>query len=428
MRPPDFLLTMPQDLPYWHLYKLMMNIPTFTVSQVNRYIKSLFDSDLGMQSVFIAGEISNFSNHYKTGHMYFSLKDDSASIKAVMFSRQASKLRFVPENGMKVIVNGRISVFERDGVYQIYVENMQPDGAGVLAVAFEQLKKKLDGEGLFSESHKKPLPSFPKRIGVITSPTGAAVQDIFNILGRRFPLAEIVFKGVSVQGTSAPSEMIAALEEFDRKKCADVIIIGRGGGSAEDLWCFNDELLARAIYACEIPVISAVGHETDFTICDFVSDMRAPTPSAAAELAVPDYHSLLMTQASLTERLYTAINSLINTEKRKLEAILDKRSFTEPGKFFKSEYDMVESLFLKLNNAVTRTVFQNKNILTEAVSALERLNPLSVLLRGYSLVSFEGNIVESVDKINKDDRITVSMSDGNALCQVLSTERRKNNE
>lgn len=425
---PDFQVTMPQVLLFWHLYKAMMNIPTFTVSQANRYIKSLFDTDLGMQSIFISGEISNFSNHYKTGHMYFSLKDDSASIKAVMFARQAAHLRFVPENGMKVIVNGRISVFERDGVYQIYVENMQPDGAGVLAVAFEQLKKKLEAEGLFDEAHKKKLPAFPKRIGVITSPTGAAVQDIFNILGRRFPLAQIVFKGVSVQGANAPAEMIAALAEFNRKKCADVIIIGRGGGSAEDLWCFNDELLARAVYSCEIPVISAVGHETDFTICDFVSDMRAPTPSAAAELAVPDYHNLLMTQASLTERLYTAIYTQLNTEKRKLEAILDKRSFKDAGRFFKSEYDMLNNLSLRLNSAVNREVLYKKNALTGAVTALENMNPLSVLLRGYSLVSLNGSIIESVDKIKKDDIITVSMSDGNALCQVLSSERRNENE
>lgn len=404
-----------------------MNVPAFTVSQVNRYIKSLFDQDMGMQSLFIAGEISNFSNHYKTGHMYFSLKDDNASIKAVMFSRQAIKLRFVPENGMKVIVAGRVSVFERDGVYQIYVDSMQPDGAGVLAVAFEQLKKKLEAEGLFSEAHKKTLPAFPKRIGVITSPTGAAVQDILSILGRRFPLAEIIFKGVSVQGASAPAEMIEALEEFGRKKCADVIIIGRGGGSTEDLWCFNDELLARAIYDCEIPVISAVGHETDFTICDFVSDKRAPTPSAAAELAVPDFHSLLMNQVSFSDRLYNAINSIINTEKRRLETILAKRSFSEPGKFFSAEHEEIKNLSLKLNMLMNRTVLQNKNTLTGLAASLEKLNPLSVLLRGFSLVSYEGSVIESVDKIKENDEITVSMSDGNAICKVLSVERRNEN-
>ncbi len=403
----------------------MMNIPTFTVTQVNRYIKSLFDEDMGMQSVFVAGEISNFSNHYKTGHMYFSLKDESSAIKAVMFAGKAARLRFRPENGMKVIVNGRVSVFERDGVYQIYVEDMIPDGAGVLAVAFEQLKKKLEKEGLFDPSHKKPIPSFPKRVGVITSPTGAAVRDIFNVLGRRFPVADIVFKGVSVQGAAAPSEMIEALGEFGRKNCADVIIIGRGGGSTEDLWCFNDELLARAIFDCPIPVISAVGHETDFTICDFVSDLRAPTPSAAAELAVPDILSLQMNTVSLTDRLYSAVNNKILSEKRKLSLILEARSFTDPGRFFKSEYDNIEKNTVRLKAAADRLLMREKNILTAYVSSLEKLNPLSVLLRGYSLVSLDGEIIESTDKINVDDILKVSMSDGTAKCRVLDIERRK---
>lgn len=403
----------------------MMNIPTFTVTQVNRYIKSLFDEDMGMQSVFIAGEISNFSNHYKTGHMYFSLKDEASAIKAVMFAGKASRLRFRPENGMKVIVNGRVSVFERDGVYQIYVEDMIPDGAGVLAVAFEQLKKKLEKEGLFAVSHKKPIPSFPKRVGVITSPTGAAVRDIFNVLGRRFPVADIVFKGVSVQGAAAPSEMIEALNEFGRKNCADVIIIGRGGGSTEDLWCFNDELLARAIYDCPIPVISAVGHETDFTICDFVSDLRAPTPSAAAELAVPDIMSLQMHTASLTDRLYSAVNNKILSERRKLSLILEARSFTDPGHFFKSEYDNIEKNTVRLKAAADRLLMRERNTLTAYVSSLEKLNPLSVLLRGYSLVSLDGEIIESTDKIKVDDILNVSMSDGTATCRVLDIEGRK---
>ncbi len=403
----------------------MMNIPTFTVSAVNRYIKSLFDSDLGMQSIFVSGEISNFSNHYKTGHLYFSLKDDSAAIKAVMFNRQAARLRFVPENGMKVIVNGRISVFERDGVYQIYVDDMIPDGAGSLAVAFEQLKKKLAAEGLFDENHKKPIPAFPLRVGVITSPTGAAVQDIFNVLGRRFPKAEIIFKGVSVQGQNAAYEMITALEEFTRKNCADVIIIGRGGGSAEDLWCFNDELLARAVYACPIPVISAVGHETDFTICDFVSDLRAPTPSAAAELAVPDLTALMMNTASLTERLFNAVNVILSAEKRKIEQILEKRSFTDPGRFFSAEYDMLNNNTLRLKSAAEKIIYSENNRLTEAVSALERLNPLSVLLRGYSLVSLDSKVIESVEKLKKDDNVQIIMSDGSVDCLVLDTKKER---
>lgn len=406
----------------------MMNIPTFTVSQVNRYIKTLFDSDMGMQSIFISGEISNFSNHYKTGHLYFSLKDEAASIKAVMFARQAARLRFIPENGMKVIVNGRVTVFERDGVYQIYAEDMIPDGAGALAVAFEQLKKKLAAQGLFDEDHKKPLPAFPLRVGVITSPTGAAVRDIFNVLGRRFPKAQVIFKGVSVQGVSAPSEMIDALEEFARKKCADVIIIGRGGGSAEDLWCFNDELLARAIYACPIPVISAVGHETDFTICDFVSDMRAPTPSAAAELAVPDIISLMMNTASLTERLYSSVNNIISSERRKLNMLLEARSFTDPGKFFMNEKETVEKYSVRLKAAAEKIILKERNVLDSGISALDKLNPLSVLLRGYSLVSSDGKIIESVEKIGAEDILEIQMSDGTVTSKVISVERRREND
>lgn len=429
MPPTAFLRIMLQALLFSPLIeKIMMNIPTFTVSQVNRYVKSLFDEDMGLQSVFVSGEISNFSHHYKTGHMYFSLKDEASAIKAVMFAGRASRLKFLPENGMKVIVNGRITVFERDGIYQIYVEDMMPDGAGSLAVAFEQLKKKLEKEGLFEPSHKKSIPQFPVRVGVITSPTGAAVRDIFNVLGRRYPKAEIVFKGVSVQGVNAPSEMIEALEEFERKNCADVIIIGRGGGSTEDLWCFNDELLARAIYHCPIPVISAVGHETDFTICDFVSDMRAPTPSAAAELAVPDILSLRMNMASLTERLYGAVNNIISSEKRKLALLLEARSFTEPGSFFRLEYENLEKNSVRLRAAAERRLLREKNTLTSCVTALEKLNPLSVLLRGYSLVSLDGKITESVEKIKNDDILSIAMSDGNVKCRVTEVERRKCDE
>lgn len=404
----------------------MMNVPVFTVSHINRYIKSMFDSDLGLQSVFVSGEISNFSNHYKTGHCYFTLKDDTSAIKAVMFARQASKLAFVPENGMKVIVSGRISLFERDGVYQIYVDSMQPDGAGALAVAFEQLKKKLAAKGMFDEKHKKQLPPFPKSIGVITSPTGAAVRDIFNVLGRRFPIARVVFKGVSVQGANAAGEMIEAIEEFQRKKCADVIIIGRGGGSAEDLWCFNDELLANAVFNCEIPIISAVGHETDFTICDFVSDLRAPTPSAAAELAVPDINALMMNTASLTERLYGTINARIEYERKRLDLILEKRSFSQPGSFFKAEYDTLENYKIRLAACVQKQLMTERNRVDTQVSALERLNPLSVLLRGYSIVSHDGKIIESVKPIKTDDILEVCLSDGTLTCRVLKTEGKEN--
>ena len=256
-----------------------------SVSQLNRYVKSLLEGDANLAAVYIGGEISNFTNHYKSGHLYMSLKDEGAVVKAVMFRAYASKLAFTPENGMKVIVRARVSLYEKDGAFQIYIEEMQPDGVGALQIAFEQLKKKLAAEGLFEASRKKPLPRYPARVGVITSPTGAAVRDIFNVLGRRFPLARVVFTPVLVQGEGAPAQLVAALRRFNETNAADVLIIGRGGGSIEELWAFNDETVARAVAASRIPVISAVGHETDFTICDFVADLRAPTPSAAAELA-----------------------------------------------------------------------------------------------------------------------------------------------
>ncbi|MBQ6067246.1 MAG: exodeoxyribonuclease VII large subunit [Clostridia bacterium] len=396
-----------------------MSLPTFSVSEINSYIKRKFDTDMVLQSVIISGEISNFNNHYKTGHLYFSLKDDTAAIKAVMFNRQAAKLRFAPENGMKVLAFGRVAVFERDGVYQIYVDALEPDGAGALAAAFEQLKKRLAAQGLFDEAHKKPIPFFPKKIGVITSPTGAAVQDIFNVTGRRFPIGDIVFCPVTVQGPAAPAEMIDALERLQKLGDIDVVIIGRGGGSMEDLWCFNDELLARAIYACAIPVISAVGHETDFTICDFVSDLRAPTPSAAAELAVPDLNGLLMELGSLCDRLYGAYERKLTNERRRLELILSVRDFTSPGRFFDNEKNAAAALTARLMNAAERIVGAEKLRLSKTVAALDTLNPLSVLLRGYAVVGADGGIVSSVNDIMIGQEIDITMADGVLNCRVL---------
>ncbi|MBQ3004952.1 MAG: exodeoxyribonuclease VII large subunit, partial [Clostridia bacterium] len=265
---------------------------TITVSQLNAYLKSIIEYDDNLRDFYLKGEISNFTNHYRTGHLYMTLKDGESQVKAVMFRSAAQKLKFRPENSMQIIARGRISVYERDGQYQFYIEEMQPDGVGALALAFEQLKKKLENEGLFSKEYKKPIPEFPERIGVVTSPTGAAIQDILNVLGRRYPKAEVIFAPVQVQGDSASGQIAKAIFEFNQKKCADVLIVGRGGGSIEDLWAFNEEVVARAVFASKIPIISAVGHETDFTICDFVADLRAPTPSAAAELATPDIDKL----------------------------------------------------------------------------------------------------------------------------------------
>ena len=296
-----------------------MSVGILTVSQINFYIQSIVDNDPRLKSVFVCGELSNFTRHYKSGHLYFSLKDDKSLIKAVMFSSAASRLRFAPSDGMKVIVRGRISVYEPSGQYQLYVEDMQPDGAGALALAYEQLKSKLEKEGLFDSRHKKPIPQFPKKVGVITSPTGAARRDIENIISRRYPCAEIILYPVTVQGDTAPAQLVNAVEYMDGK--SDVVIIGRGGGSAEDLWAFNDERLARTIYDCNTPVISAVGHETDFTICDFVSDLRAPTPSAAAELAVPDREELFGFLLQRKDTLQRLIKSKITGGDEKLRAI-----------------------------------------------------------------------------------------------------------
>ena len=403
-----------------------MSLPTFSVAEINSYIKRKFDTDMMLQSVIVSGEISNFSHHYKTGHLYFSLKDDTAAIKCVMFNRQAARLKFTPENGMKVLVYGRIAVFERDGVYQIYADRMAPDGAGALAAAFEQLKKRLAAQGLFDEAHKKKLPFFPKKIGVVTSPTGAAVQDIFNVTGRRFPLADIVFCPVTVQGPTAPADMIDALERLQKLGDIDVIILGRGGGSMEDLWCFNDELLARAVYDCTVPVISAVGHETDFTICDFVSDLRAPTPSAAAELAVPDLSSLLMECASLSDRLYGAYQRRIEGERRRLELLLSARNFTDPGRFFDAEKHETAMLTQRLKAAGERYLSGQKTLLARTVASLESLNPLSVLLRGYAAVSAGDKIIGSVKEIEVDQEIDITMADGVLNCRVLN--KREDND
>ena len=262
-----------------------MNSVVVTVSQLNAYVKSIMDSDYNLSDILVSGEISDFTNHYRTGHYYMTLKDEKACIQAVMFKGSNIRLKFMPENGMRVIARGRVSVFERDGKYQLYIDDMQPDGIGSLSIAFEQLKAKLEKEGLFDKSKKPRIPVCPMRVGVVTSPTGAAVRDIVNVLGRRFPLAQIVFCPVQVQGENAAPQIADAIKRFNKGKYADVLIVGRGGGSVEDLWAFNEEIVARAVAGSEIPIISAVGHETDFTICDFAASLRAPTPSAAAELA-----------------------------------------------------------------------------------------------------------------------------------------------
>lgn len=397
----------------------MQNTLVLSVSQLNRYIKMNFDADENLANIFISGEISNFTNHYRTGHLYFTLKDDSAAVRAVMFNSSAKRLKFMPEDGMKVIARGRVSVYEASGQYQLYVDDMQPDGVGALNLAYEQLKEKLQKEGLFSELHKKPLPPYPEKVGVITSPTGAAVRDIINVLGRRFPYAEIVFCPVLVQGEGAHLQLTDAVNLFNSERAADVIIIGRGGGSIEDLWEFNDEGLARAVYNSEIPVISAVGHETDFTICDFVADMRAPTPSAAAELAVPDANELQYALSALKNRMFLNVSSGIADRRSRLEYLTSKGALKFPDEMLSNRSQRLDTAFSKMLSSYENRIGGKKVEFISAATALSKLDPMSVLMRGFAFVSDKnGKNVYSSQALEKGDKINVRFHDGSAVCEV----------
>lgn len=397
----------------------MQNTLVLSVSQLNRYIKMNFDADENLANIFISGEISNFTNHYRTGHLYFTLKDDSAAVRAVMFNSSAKRLKFMPEDGMKVIARGRVSVYEASGQYQLYVDDMQPDGVGALNLAYEQLKEKLQKEGLFSELHKKPLPPYPEKVGVITSPTGAAVRDIINVLGRRFPYAEIVFCPVLVQGEGAHLQLTDAVNLFNSERAADVIIIGRGGGSIEDLWEFNDEGLARAVYNSDIPVISAVGHETDFTICDFVADMRAPTPSAAAELAVPDANELQYALSALKNRMFLNVSSGIADRRSRLECLTSKGALKSPDEMLSNRSQRLDTAFSKMLSSYENRIGGKKVEFISAATALSKLDPMSVLMRGFAFVSDKsGKNVYSSQALAKGDKINVRFHDGSAVCEV----------
>ena len=397
----------------------MQNTLVLSVSQLNRYIKMNFDADENLANIFISGEISNFTNHYRTGHLYFTLKDDSSAVRAVMFNSSAKRLKFMPEDGMKVIARGRVSVYEASGQYQLYVDDMQPDGVGALNLAYEQLKEKLQKEGLFSELHKKPLPPYPEKVGVITSPTGAAVRDIINVLGRRFSYAEIVFCPVLVQGDGAHLQLTDAVNLFNSERAADVIIIGRGGGSIEDLWEFNDEGLARAVYNSEIPVISAVGHETDFTICDFVADMRAPTPSAAAELAVPDANELQYALSALKNRMFLNVSSGIADRRSRLEYLTSKGVLKSPDEMLSNRSQRLDTAFSKMLSSYENRIGGKKVEFISAATALSKLDPMSVLMRGFAFVSDKnGKNVYSSQALEKGDKINVRFHHGSAVCEV----------
>lgn len=387
-----------------------MNV--LTVTQVNTYIKALLDESAPLRNIYISGEISNFTHYYRTGHLYFTLKDESSQLKAVMFSSNASRLRFQAENGMKVICRGRISVYSKSGEYQLYVDDMQPDGVGALSLAFEQLKKKLSQEGLFDETHKKPIPPFPSKIGVATSNIGAAVEDIKNITARRYPLAEIIICPTVVQGENAPADIVRSIKMLDGFDGIDVIILGRGGGSAEDLWAFNSEEVARAVFACETPIVSAVGHETDFTICDFVSDLRAPTPSAAAELVCPDINKLYSDLSVKKNALDFYITNRIETLEQDLCDITQNGAFADAESFFMAYQDSLKVLSERLNDAFSFTIDDKGKKFLNASARLEALSPLSVLMRGYCVASKNGKAVKSKNDIKKDDELTLRFADG----------------
>lgn len=389
-----------------------------SVSQINFYIKSIIENDGSLQFVLVTGEISNLTVHQRSGHIYLSLKDSNSVISAVMFAGNARRLKFRLENGMKVICRGRISVYEPSGRYQLYIEDMQPDGVGALTLAFEQLKKSLAQKGLFENAHKKPLPKFPKTIGVITSPTGAAVQDITNIIRRRFPSADIVLAPVLVQGESAPEQLVRAVNKFSASKIADVVIIGRGGGSAEDLWAFNDEQLAYAVYNCETPIISGVGHETDFTICDFVADKRASTPSAAAELAVPDRQELMSYYFKQKQYISAMLDRKIKTAQLRLENQQRRMSASSPKLKAEQLEKQLSAKSEKLTRFMNIYISDKENKLIAAKGKLDGLNPLNVLNRGYAIAEKDEKIITSSKQLKDGDDFTVILSDGKINAKV----------
>ena len=389
-----------------------------SVTELNRYIKEKIANDEALANIIVKGEISNFKNHY-TGHMYFTLKDENSLIKCIMFKTYAQKLNFMPKDGMKVFVLGGVSVFERDGVYQIYVKAMQEDGIGALYRKYEELKKELEQKGLFSQSHKKPIPKMPKVIGVLTSQTGSVIRDIINVSTRRNPNVYIRLLPVPVQGEDAAPKIVDGIRKMNKEKLADVIILARGGGSLEDLWPFNEEIVANAIYESEIPIISAVGHETDFTIADFVADLRAPTPSAAAELAVPDIYEIKQKINLYQNRLKISLNKKLEIMKLRYEKCISSRVFKEPTRMIEDYYLKVDNQIKKLEKNIKEKEQIEKEKYIKLVAKLDTLSPLKTLSRGYSIVESENKIVKSVKELKKGQNIEIRLTDGKAQAQVI---------
>jgi exodeoxyribonuclease VII large subunit len=395
----------------------MSSTKIFTVKEINNYIKSIFDHDAILSNVYIKGEISNYKLH-SSGHAYFTLKDNDSKMKCVMFKGSASKLKFMPEDGMAVVVHGYLSVYERDGQYQLYAADMIPEGIGALYKAYEQLKTKLAALGYFDEANKKTLPYLPKTVGVVTSGTGAAVRDIISIIRRRNALVNIILYPVQVQGEGACKEIAQGIQYFNQKKNVDVIIMGRGGGSIEELWAFNEEETAHAIFSSEIPIVSAVGHETDFTIADFVADLRAATPSAAAELVVPDKHALASRLNQDVYMLNNYMNKYLQEKRYKIEYISKGNAFRQIEQKIHSLMQTVDICNKSLNYSMLQILSSNKNKLIMNIEKLDILNPASVLLRGYSSTSRAGKIITTVKQLSIEDKIEVEFKDGSVSAEI----------
>ena len=395
-----------------------MTYNPISVTDLNKYIKEKIAQDEMLNNVLVKGEISNYKHHY-TGHLYFTLKDENSLIKCIMFKGYATNLKFEPRDGMKVMAFGTVSVFERDGVYQIYCKAMQEDGMGSLYKAYEEMKARLAKEGLFDQNHKKKIPLMPKCIGVLSSNTGAVIRDIINVSTRRNPNVYIKLLPVPVQGEGAAEKIVEAISVMNNQKLADVIILARGGGSLEDLWPFNEEIVARAIYDSELPIISAVGHETDFTIADFVADLRAPTPSAAAELAVPNISDIVLQLDSYNNRYKLALKKKVELMKLRYEKCMNSRVFKEPTQKINEKYMLIDMKVKSMQSSIAKIYNEKKTDMVKYIAKLDALSPLKTLTRGYSIAEFNGEVIKSISQVKKDDEINLRLTDGNINAKVL---------
>ena len=400
-----------------------MNIKPISVTELNLYIKDKINQDEFLNNVYVKGEISNFKHHY-TGHMYFTLKDEKSLIKCIMFKSSTERLTFTPKDGMKVKAFGTVAVFERDGVYQIYCKAMEEDGLGDLYQKYEELKNKLEKKGLFDPIHKKRIPFMPRVIGVLTSSTGAVIRDIINVSTRRNPNVYIRLLPVPVQGSGAEKEIARAIQIMNEKKLADVIILARGGGSLEDLWPFNEEIVAEAIYNSEIPIISAVGHETDFTIADFVADLRAPTPSAAAELAVKDIRDITDKLANYNKRYKLALNKKVEFMRLRFEKVMNRRAYTNPLQRVQDEYVRLDKITKNMENLVVKKERELRLKTVQIITKIDSLSPLKALTRGYAVAENHGNIVKSISDIKLNDEINITFSDGKAKANIKEISKK----